>query len=145
MPRGARNISILLNLPAAELLVEPPSVLAITGFEVREPFGDDTYKRGIDADAHSYTSSGTVRTSGNGANSYGEETSSRKMSIDVAHTNESYNEPALSCTRHAFSLGPEPARSHFPARTTPALRSGVSRMSQPSIPLDYRVLNPVCG
>lgn len=40
MPR-VTGIIITFDLPATKLLVEPPAIVAIPHFEIREPFGDD--------------------------------------------------------------------------------------------------------
>jgi hypothetical protein len=50
MPRIACAVVVDLQLPAAELLVQPPAVRAISHLHVREPFRDYGYERGVDSD-----------------------------------------------------------------------------------------------
>lgn len=47
MPRLATGI-VVFDLPATELPVEPPSVIAVAHFEVGQPSGNDGDERSID-------------------------------------------------------------------------------------------------
>ena len=48
MPGRAGILVRPLNLPAAELLVQPPPVRAVPHLDVRQPFGRNGYERGIE-------------------------------------------------------------------------------------------------
>jgi len=51
MPRVAPAVFISVQLPAAELPIEPPAIRAVPHLDVRQPLGDDRDDRGVDSNA----------------------------------------------------------------------------------------------
>ena len=51
MPRVAPAILVAVQFPAAELLIQPPSIRTVAHLDVREPLRDDRDDRGIHSDA----------------------------------------------------------------------------------------------
>lgn len=51
-PRNTRAVGIRIDFPAAELLVEPPSILAVTHLQIREPFCHHCNERSINANGN---------------------------------------------------------------------------------------------
>lgn len=41
MPGVTGTLVLAFNFPTAELLIEPPSIVAVTHLDVRKPFGND--------------------------------------------------------------------------------------------------------
>jgi hypothetical protein len=51
VPRVARAILVVIELPTAKLLVEPPAVRAVAYLDIREPLRDYRDNGGVDSDA----------------------------------------------------------------------------------------------
>lgn len=127
VPGLAGVLVAALDLPAAELLVQPPAVRAVAHLDVREPFRHNRDEGSIEANRNACARSGHMSVMKGGA---------------WGLTDERDDEPALASMCDALQARPEPGERDLSPRTS--VWYGLSpRSPQPPVALDDRVLYPV--